>query len=141
MTRRFLLLGVLAAALVAVAPNAQADGGHGGHGSHGGHGGHGGHGCCGHGGSRAFFGFNFGAPLYSSYPYYYAPPVYYAPPPVYYAPPPAAYAVPPSPSVSPGQAGGQGCREYTAPITIDGRVVQSHGTVCPRPDGSWQIMN
>jgi hypothetical protein len=127
MAKRCLILGLLAAALVAVAPGARADGWHGGHG------------CCWHGGSHVFFGFNFAAPYYyAPYPYY-APPVYYAPPPVYYAPPAIPSAAPPA--ASSGEPPGQGCREYTAPIKIDGRTVQSHGTVCPRPDGSWQIVN
>src|SRR5260221_1051686 len=134
MTTRCWMPGLLVGALVAVGPGAEADGGHGGNG------GHGGHGCCSHGGNRFFFGFNFGAPFYAPYPYYYAPPVYYAPPPVVYAPPPAIYAPPPA-SVNPGQAAGQGCREYTTRITVGGRVVQSYGTACPRADGTWQIIN
>jgi hypothetical protein len=122
-----MVLGLLAAALLGIAPSAEADGWHGGHG------------CCWHGGGRAFFGFNFGVPYYAPYPYYYPPPVYYAPP-ADYAPPAVTYA-PPSASQAPGQTAAQGCREYTAPITVDGQRVQSHGTVCPRPDGSWQIVN
>lgn len=128
MARRFVMLGVVVAALIAVAPSAEADGWHGGHG------------CCWHGGSRVFFGFNFGPPLYAPYPYYYPPPaVYYAPPPVYYAPP--VYAEPAPTPANPGQTAEQGCREYTSKVTVDGRLVQSHGTACPRPDGSWQLMN
>jgi surface antigen len=35
----------------------------------------------------------------------------------------------------------QGCREYTAPVNVGGRIVQSYGTACLRPNGSWQIVN
>jgi hypothetical protein len=96
------------------------------------------------GGSRVFLGFNFAAPVYPYYypppiPYYYPPPVVYAPPPqVGYVQPPVAYQ--PPPAVSLGAPVGQGCREYTAPVNVGGRVVQSYGTACPRPDGSWQIV-
>jgi hypothetical protein len=105
-----------------------------------GHGGWGHRGCC-RDGSRVFLGFNFAAPVYPGYAYpsYY----YYAPPPavVYQAPPPAAYdQPPPQPGIALGREVGQGCREYTAPVTVGGRVVQGYGVACPRPDGSWQIV-
>jgi hypothetical protein len=103
------------------------------------HGGHGGrfhhfhHSCC-FSPSRFFLGLNF------AFPAWYPPaPYYYPPPPVVYAPPAVAY--PAQPSVALGRDVGQGCREYTAPVTVGGQVVQSYGIACPRSDGSWQIVN
>jgi hypothetical protein len=91
-----------------------------------------------HGGSRVFLGFNFYAPAYPAYPAYY-PYSYYPPPPVAYAPPPAAYQT--APQVSLGADVGQGCREYSAPVTVGGQTVQSYGIACPRGDGTWKIVN
>ncbi|MGE4351622.1 MAG: glycine zipper 2TM domain-containing protein [Bdellovibrionales bacterium] len=31
------------------------------------------------------------------------------------------------------------CREFTQTIRIDGKLQESYGTACLRPDGSWQI--
>jgi hypothetical protein len=112
----WLKLGMIAAALFAFAPDADA------------------HGCC-RGGSRVFLGFNFWVPP----PYYYPPPVYYYGPPVAYVE--RAPAIQPSPQINLGPSVGQGCREYTAPMTVGGRVVEGYGIACPRPDGSWQIVN
>lgn len=36
---------------------------------------------------------------------------------------------------------GRYCREYTAESTIGGEPVQTYGTVCRRPDGSWEIVS
>jgi hypothetical protein len=130
---RALALAVFTLGLLAAAPPAGADSWHRG-------GGWGPHGCC-WGGSRVFLGFNFAAPVYPGYAY--PPSYYYAPPPavVYQAPPPAvAYQPPPQPGIALGRDVGQGCREYTAPVTVGGRVVQGYGVACPRPDGSWQIV-
>lgn len=98
------------------------------------------HGCCSHGNSF-FLGFNFAAPVYPgyAYPYYYYPPpavVYQAPPAAYYQ---APYQAPQS-GIALGRDVGQGCREYTAPVNVGGRVVQGYGIACPRADGSWQIV-
>jgi hypothetical protein len=83
----------------------------------------------------------YGAP-YSPYPYYYPPPpVYYPPPPVVYAPPPGVvYAAPPPPQMSLGHPVSPGCREYTAPANVGGQTVQTYGTACRQPDGTWRIV-
>ena len=31
------------------------------------------------------------------------------------------------------------CREFTQTIKIDGKMHESYGTACLRPDGTWQI--
>jgi hypothetical protein len=125
---RPVVLGFLSLVLLVAAKPAAADGWHR-------------HGCC--SGTRVFLGFNFAAPAYGygyGYPYYYAPPpavVYQAPPPVaYYQAPYQA----PQAGIALGRDVGQGCREYTAPVTVGGRVVQGYGIACPRPDGTWQIV-
>jgi hypothetical protein len=122
MAMRVLKLGVILAMLIALVPQANAGGrGHGG-GSF----------------SVGFGGFFPAAPYYPYYPAYpYYPPYYYAPP-VAYLPPPAAVQTP-QPAL--GSAVGQGCREYTAPVSVDGRVVDTYGTACPTGDGSWRIIN
>ena len=91
-------------------------------------------------GTSVFLGFNFYAP--PAYPYY-APRYYYGPPPVVYAPAPvyAPAVIQEQPSLRLGPGVGQGCREYTAPANVAGRVVETYGIACPRPDGSWQIVN
>ena len=66
-------------------------------------------------------------------------PYYYAPPPVIYAPPRVAYARPALCSL--GRAVGPTCREYTAPVRVGGRIVDSYGTACLQPDGSWRIFD
>ncbi len=121
MAMRFLPFAMLGLTLVALAPDAEAR-------------------------TRFFFGFNaYGpvAPYYPAYPYY--PPYYYAPPPVaYYAPPPVVYAPPVAASPAAPRLGsevGQGCREYTSTVSVGGQLVQSYGTACQRPDGTWQIIN
>ena len=35
----------------------------------------------------------------------------------------------------------QHCREYYGPANVGGRVVQTYGTACLQPDGSWRIMD
>jgi hypothetical protein len=123
---RPLALTVFSLGLLAAAPPAAADSWH--------HGGWGHHGCC---RSGVFLGFNFAVPAYPTYAY----PYYYAPPPaVVYQAPPVTYSQPLQPSIALGPEVGQGCREYTAPVTVGGRVVQGYGVACPRPDGSWQIV-
>jgi hypothetical protein len=122
MARGPLKLGLIVLGLIALAPQANA-GGHG------------------HGGVRFSFGFGGffpAAPYYAYYPAYsYYPPYSYAPP-VAYAPPPAPAR---TPQISLGSEVGQGCREYTAPVSVDGRVVDSYGIACPSGDGSWRIIN
>ena len=51
-------------------------------------------------------------------------PVYVQPPAVIYQAPPQAY-----------------CREYTSTVRVNGRPVQSFGTACLQPDGSWRIVS
>src|SRR5712671_5608276 len=102
-------LGMMLAVLIALAPQANAGGR-----SHGGV-----------GFSFGFGGFLPAAPSYAYYPAYsYYPPYSYAPP-VAYAPPPAPAR---TPQMSLGSEVGQGCREYTAPILVDGRVVDSYAS-------------
>jgi hypothetical protein len=122
MARFLLKSGMILAVLIALVPLANA----------------GGHGHRGGGFSFGFGGFFPAAPYYPYYPSYpYYPPYYYAPP-VAYIPPPVP-AQRPQPSL--GSEVGQGCREYTAPVSIDGRVVDTYGTACPSGDGSWRIIN
>jgi hypothetical protein len=79
------------------------------------------------------FGFPLTGPAYYPPAYYYPPPAYYYPPPGYYVPPAAApHAAAPQP--------GQNCREYQTETVIEGRKQPAYGTVCRRPDGSWQIV-
>jgi hypothetical protein len=122
MATRILKPAVILAALIALAPQATA-GGHR------------------HGGSSFSFGFGGFFPAAPYYPYYppyaYYPPYYYAPP-IAYLPPPAAV---PTPQPNLGSGVGQGCREYTVPVSVDGRVVDTYGTACPTGDGSWRIIN
>ena len=74
--------------------------------------------------------------VYYAPPYYHRPHYYYPPPAVVYAPPP-----PPPPVAAPQVVtnSGQYCREYTAPITIDGHQVEGYGQACQQPDGSWKL--
>jgi hypothetical protein len=83
------------------------------------------------------------------YVYVAPPPVYYyPPPPAYYAPPPPAYYAPPpvvyqQPQTLPGgrlQAAQSYCREYQSTSVVNNQQVQSYGTACLQPDGSWQIV-
>lgn len=46
------------------------------------------------------------------------------PVPVYVQPPPQAY-----------------CREYTSMVMVNGRPVETFGTACLQPDGSWRIVS
>jgi hypothetical protein len=138
---RWLSAALIVFALSALPDSARADGWHGGGGGwHGGgwggwHGGgwHGNCCCC---GNRFFFSFGFPAPVFPAVPFYYPPPVFVAPPAVFV--PPAAPLVGP-PSFGPALS--NGCRQYTAPISIGGQIVQSSGTACPQADGSWRIIN
>lgn len=76
--------------------------------------------------------------------YYYPPPrVVYAPapPPVYYAPPPAVvYQQPQTLPGGPLQAAQNHCREYQSTTIVNNQQVQSFGTACLQPDGSWRIV-
>jgi hypothetical protein len=134
---RWLYAALIAVPLLALPRQAEADNWHGGGGWHGGSSWHGGgwggwHGnccCC----NRFFFGFGFPAPVYPAVPYYYPPYPAYAPPPTVYAP--SLYGTP-----SYGPPMSNGCRQYTAPISVNGQIVQSYGTACPQPDGSWRIV-
>lgn len=38
-------------------------------------------------------------------------------------------------------ASGEYCREYTAKATVGGKPVDSYGTACRQPDGSWKLIN
>jgi hypothetical protein len=122
MAMRVLKLGVILTVVIALVPQANAGG-------------------RGHGGGSFSFGFGGFFPAAPCYPYYpaysYYPPYYYAPP-VAYLPAPAAVQRA-QPALGP--AVGQGCREYTAPVSVDGRVVDTYGTACPNGDGSWRIIN
>jgi len=53
-----------------------------------------------------------------------APPPVVVQPPAVLAPPPSAY-----------------CREYTSTATVGGRPVETYGTACRQPDGSWKIVS
>ena len=53
-----------------------------------------------------------------------------APPPVVVQPP---AVVAPAPSTY--------CREYTSTATVGGRPVETYGTACRQPDGSWKIVS
>ncbi|MEQ8398496.1 hypothetical protein [Thalassobaculum sp.] len=52
------------------------------------------------------------------------PPVIIQRPPMYLQAPPQAY-----------------CREYTTTAYVNGRPVESYGTACRQPDGSWRIVS
>jgi hypothetical protein len=83
---------------------------------------------------RAYF--YYGASYYPA-PYYYYPP----PPPVVYGPPPGVvYTAPPPPQMTLGRPTSPGCREYTAPANVGGQIVQTYGTACLQPDGTWRIV-
>jgi len=89
----------------------------------------------GHGGVGFSFGFGGFLPAAPSYAFY---PAYSYYPPYSYAPPPAPAR---TPQMSLCSEVGQGCREYIAPISVDGRVVDSYGIACPSGNGSWRIVN
>jgi surface antigen len=36
---------------------------------------------------------------------------------------------------------GEYCREYTARATVNGKPVETYGTACRQPDGSWRLIN
>ena len=38
-------------------------------------------------------------------------------------------------------ASGAYCREYTAKATVGGKEVDTYGTACRQPDGSWKLIN
>ena len=38
-------------------------------------------------------------------------------------------------------ASGEYCREYTAKATVGGKQVDTYGTACRQPDGSWKLIN
>ncbi|MFA5041560.1 MAG: glycine zipper 2TM domain-containing protein [Bdellovibrionales bacterium] len=72
-----------------------------------------------------------------NYPYAssgtYAPISYYSYTPNYVAPP-----APPPTYID--QNAGTYCREFSQEIKIDGKLVESYGTACLQPDGSWRIV-
>jgi len=45
-------------------------------------------------------------------------------------------AQPPAPGQAPATAN---CRDYSIPVTIEGKQVEAHGHACLQPDGSWQV--
>lgn len=135
----------LAVPLVIIRPgNASADHRHGWHGGHsrnhdghwGGHhwrdhhwrGHHHRHRHRRHGGISGLFVFDFSPP---SRQVIVAPPSVYGPPPPVFLQPPPVY-------VQPRQAY---CREYTSTVLVNGRPVESFGTACLQPDGSWRIVS
>ncbi len=68
----------------------------------------------------------------------------YAPPPhVFMLPPrPYAYRSPPPYGVMQRPVYGRSpCRGWNGPVWIDGREEMVFGTICPMPDGTWQLMN
>jgi hypothetical protein len=50
-------------------------------------------------------------------------------------PPPPPVAVAPAPQVI-----GQDCREFTAPVTVNGQSVEATGEACLQPDGTWKVV-
>lgn len=79
---------------------------------------------------------------YRPYPTAY----YVAPQPVFIEQPPQVVYVQntvPQPVIQPIVIQEQNlyCREYTRNVFIGRRVMQSYGTACLQPDGSWQVMN
>ncbi len=85
-------------------------------------------------GLSGLFVFDFGPPPPPPRRVYVQPPpvIYQAPPPVLYqAPPPVVYRAPPQAY----------CREYTTTMMVGGRPVETYGTACMQPDGSWRIVS
>ena len=113
--RRFVIVaGILAVAMCALAPTAQA---------------------------RVFVG--IGVPLFAP-PYYGPPPMYYAPPPVYYAPPPPVYYAPPQgvPMVGGGPGGGS-CQAPPYACPMDRPSAPGASCYCVGNNGSriWGRVN
>ncbi len=51
----------------------------------------------------------------------------------------AQYEVTPQKTIK--TASGEYCREYTAKATVGGKPVDTYGTACRQPDGSWKLIN
>lgn len=51
----------------------------------------------------------------------------------------AQYEVSPTRTIK--TAKGEYCREYTAKATVGSNPMESYGTACRQPDGSWKLMN
>lgn len=62
------------------------------------------------------------------------------PPPrrVIVTPPPVVVQPPPVVMEAPSRAY---CREYTTTVNVNGRPVETFGTACMQPDGSWRIVS
>ena len=84
-------------------------------------------------GLSGLFIFDFGPPPPPRRVYVQPPPVVYqAPPPVLYqTPPPVVYRAAPQAY----------CREYTTTMMVGGRPVETYGTACMQPDGTWRIVS
>jgi hypothetical protein len=50
-------------------------------------------------------------------------------------PPPPPVVVAPAPQIA-----GQDCREFTAPVTVNGQPAEATGEACLQPDGSWRVV-
>ena len=100
----------------------------------------------------AYYGYGGGYSGYGYAPYYapaYYQPTYVAPPApqvVYVQPQVVDYREREPASVEGGYIGedtsggsSRYCREFTQHIRIDGKIQESYGTACLRPDGTWQI--
>jgi len=45
----------------------------------------------------------------------------------------------PDPALVPAQFTPWRCRDFTAPVTVEGQQQQAVGQTCQQPDGSWQV--
>ena len=52
----------------------------------------------------------------------------------------AACAVAPPPAPPPPGAVAQTCRQFTRPITVDGKNVPGYGVECLQIDGTWKVV-
>lgn len=100
-----------------------------------------------YGGGGAFYSPSYSYERYE--PNYVAPPAPLPPRVIYVEPQIVEYRRVPTPVyVEEGYLGSpppepdepsRHCREFTQKIKIDGRIQESYGTACLRPDGTWQI--